>query len=105
MIIYTAEKALKDNDAKIPAELKAGVNEKISALKAVKDGTDGDAIKKTTEELSLEMSKIGEAMAKSSPASEGQEGNPTPEEQPAEVKDAEFKETNKSPEDVPPEQK
>ena len=30
MIIYTAEKALKDNEAKIPAELKDGVNAKIS---------------------------------------------------------------------------
>ncbi len=92
MIIYTAEKALKDNEAKIPAELKDEVNAKITALRGVKDGTDGEAIKKATEELSTEMSKIGEAMAKSSPASGGPEANTTPEEQPAEVHDAEFKE-------------
>jgi len=89
MIIYTAEKALKDNEAKIPAELKDSVNAKITALRGVKDGTDGAAIKKATEELSAEMSKIGEAMAKAG-ATPG--ANPTPEEQPAEVKDAEFKE-------------
>lgn len=95
MIIYTAEKALKDNETKIPAELKESVNVKITTLRGLKDGTDGEAIKKATEELSAEMSKIGEAMAKSSPASGGQEANKTPEEQPAEVKDAEFKESKK----------
>jgi len=93
MISYTAEKALKDNEAKIPEELKKNVNEKIDALKTVKNGTDIEIIKKATEELSTEMSKIGEAMAKSSPESAGDgQGNATPEEQPPEVHDAEFKE-------------
>ncbi len=95
MVMYTAEKALKDNDAKIPADLKDGVNAKINALKAVKDGTDGDAIKKATEELSSEMSKIGEAMAKGSPASGGPETAQAPEEQPAEVTDVEHEEKPK----------
>jgi len=90
MIIYTAEKALKDNEAKIPAEIKDSVNAKITALKGVKDGTDSEAIKKATEELSAEMSKIGEAMAKTgaTPPPAG-----APEEQNPEVKDAEFKES------------
>lgn len=96
MVIYTAEKALKDNEAKIPAELKDSVNTKITTLRTVKDGIDSEAIKKATEELSAEMSKIGEAIAKAT-AGEGQAGatpeSPkTPEEQPVEVKDAEFKE-------------
>lgn len=99
MTMYTAEKAIKDAGDKIPAELKTEVEGKISALKTVKDGTDGEAIKKATEELSAEMSKIGEAVAKSGggtePAGEAQK-NQTPEEQPAEVKDAEHR-------DVPPE--
>lgn len=95
MIIYTAEKALKDNEAKIGADIKDGVNAKIVALKAVKDGTDGEAIKKATEELSSEMSKIGEAIAKSNGGAGGAgeaQNNQTVEEQPGEVKDAEFKE-------------
>jgi molecular chaperone DnaK len=89
MIIYTAEKALKDNEAKIPTELKDSVNAKITALRGVKDGTDGESIKKATEELSAEMSKIGEAIAKA-----GGETPPTaaPEEQPSEVHDAESNE-------------
>ena len=96
MIIYTAEKALKDNGDKIPAELKDSVNAKITALRGVKDGVDGEAIKKATEELSAEMSKIGEAMAKATPT-EGGEAPKTPEEKGSEIKDAEFKE--KPPED------
>lgn len=86
MIIYTAEKALKDNEAKIPAEVKDGVNAKITALRGVKDGIDGEAIKKATEELSAEMSKIGEAMTKAGATPHAPEA---PEEQNPEVKDAE----------------
>jgi len=107
MIIYTAEKALKDNEAKLPAELKDSVNAKITALKGVKDGTDGEAIKKATEELSGEMSKIGEAVAKATPEAnkDAKEGPTVPEEQPAEVKDAEFKETPKDDKDKGEEKK
>ena len=101
MIFYTAEKALKDNEAKIPAEIKDNVNAKLVALREVKDSTDIEKIKKATEELSNEMSKIGETMAKNSTGGE-QEGNPSasseptaPEEQGPEVKDAEFKKREK----------
>ncbi len=90
MIIYSAEKAVKDNDAKIPAEIKDGVNAKITALRGLKDGTDMEAIKKATEELSNEMSKIGEAMQSSS--AEATKDSTTVEEQPSEVKEAEVKE-------------
>ncbi|MEK9167797.1 MAG: molecular chaperone DnaK [Patescibacteria group bacterium] len=61
---YTAEKALKDNADKISTEIKTGVEGKIAALKEVKDKDDVDAVKKATEELSVEMQKIGEHMAK-----------------------------------------
>ncbi len=91
MIIYTAEKAVKDNEEKIPVDVKDDINKKIASLKEVKDGTDSDAIKKATEELSNEMSKIGEIMAKAGETS----SETTPEEQPTEVKDAEFKEEKK----------
>jgi molecular chaperone DnaK len=91
MIIYTAEKAVKDNGDKIPAELKDSVNAKITALRGVKDGTDGDAIKKATDELSAEMSKIGEAMSKMNQAGANPDNKP-PEGEHPEAKDAEFKE-------------
>jgi molecular chaperone DnaK len=95
MIIYTAEKAIKDAGDKIPAELKTEVESKITALRSVKDGTDGEAIKKATEELSSEMSKIGEAMQKAGATPEtGTTAEPQPEE--VKAKDAEVR-------DVPPE--
>ncbi len=106
MIIYTAEKALKDNEAKIPADVKDGVNKKIAVLKEVKDGADAEKIKKATEELSSEMSKIGEAISKSAGA--GQSGSNPSSEQPGSnnqdgnVRDADFKEGDKDQE--PPKQ-
>lgn len=98
MIIYTAEKALKDNEAKIPAEIKDGVNTKITTLRSVKDGTDIDAIKKATEELSAEMSKIGEAMSK---AAGGESASDTVQEQSTEVKSEENKEEEKGSDQTP----
>ena len=65
-LIYTAEKAVKDNKDKVPAEVVTAVEEKIAAAKTAKDGTDIAAVKKTTEELSTELSKIGEAIQKAS---------------------------------------
>jgi molecular chaperone DnaK len=88
MSIYTAEKGLKDAGDKVPADVKTSVEEKIEAVKKVKDGTDADALKKATEELSNEMMKIGEAMQKA------QAENPAPAEEPKaeNVQDAEVKE-------------
>ena len=63
--VYMAEKALKD----IPADKAAGagdviksVQEKIDALKGVKDSTNAEAIKKALSELSQELQKIGQHM-------------------------------------------
>lgn len=68
-LIYTAEKALKDNADKIPADIKTAVEGKISALKEAKEKGDAATIKKATEELSAEMQKIGEHMAKNNEGS------------------------------------
>lgn len=65
-MIYTAEKSLKDTEGKITDEIKNAVNAKIEDLKKVKDGTDIEAIKKATTDLSTEMQKIGEHMSKNS---------------------------------------
>ncbi len=90
-MIYTAEKAIKDNGAKIPAEVVKGVEDKIADLKSKKDGSDIPGIKTATEALSTEMQKIGEAMAKAQPQ-QGASEEKKPEDN---VKDAEFKETGK----------
>ncbi len=93
MMIFSAEKSLKDYGDKVAPEIKSAVEAKLAALKTAKEGTDLDAIKKATEELSTEMSKIGEAMSKAqADAGAPNTGNPTPEEQEPEIKDAEVNE-------------
>ncbi len=61
-LYYTTEKALKDAGDKVPEADKKSINEKMEALKSVKDSDDIDAIKKATEELSTEAQKIGQAI-------------------------------------------
>ncbi|PIP26526.1 MAG: molecular chaperone DnaK [Candidatus Moranbacteria bacterium CG06_land_8_20_14_3_00_40_12] len=61
-LIFTTEKALKEAGDKITPDEKKPVEEKIEALKKVKDGTDVEAIKKATEELSQEAQKIGQKL-------------------------------------------
>ncbi|MEA1937070.1 MAG: molecular chaperone DnaK [Patescibacteria group bacterium] len=61
-IVYTTEKLLRDASDKIKAEDKKSIEEKVEALKKIKDGDDLEEIKKAFEELSLETQKIGAAM-------------------------------------------
>ena len=62
-------------------------------MREVKDSDDMEKIKKATEELSAEMSKIGEAIQSSS--AKASEDSTKVEEQPSEVRDADFKEGEK----------
>ncbi len=82
-LIYTSEKALTDGADKVPAEVKTEIEAKIADLKKVKEGSDLAAIKTATEELSKNLSKIGEAMNK---ANEEQKPPENPE---GNVRDAE----------------
>lgn len=74
--IYTAEKALRDHADKVPADLKQSIESKITGLKEVKDKDEQTEIETKTQELSAELSKIGEVLAQqAAPTSE-----PKPEE-------------------------
>lgn len=61
-IIFNTEKILKENEGKVPADVVKEVNEKIEALKKVKDGEDLGAIKKAIEDMNQTVQKIGQAM-------------------------------------------
>ncbi len=76
-VVYTAEKSLKDAGDKAPEDVKKLVEEKIAAIKAVKDGNDASVLKKALDELQAELSKIGEAMYKSAGAAAGQDSKAT----------------------------
>jgi molecular chaperone DnaK len=64
-MVYAAEKALKEHGDKVSEEIRTNVQQKIDVVKTARAGTDADAIKKASEELSSAMSAIGEAMQKS----------------------------------------
>jgi len=81
-LIYTTEKMLRDYKDKIKDEDKKAIEEKIEALKKVKDSNDIETIKKAASELSDVAQKIGTEMYKQSPAAgqggqsnQGQGGN------------------------------
>ncbi len=99
-LMFTAEKSLKDAGDKVKDDVKKEVEEKIKAVKDVKDKDDIAAIKKATEELSTTIQKIGEAMYKDQKPPEGQQ--PPPGAQPgAEQKgDSDEKKDDKGPVDA-----
>ena len=61
-ILTISEKALKDAGDKVSETERKAAQEKIDALKKIKDGTDLDAIRKASDELSTQIQKIGAAM-------------------------------------------
>ncbi|MBU4338932.1 molecular chaperone DnaK [Patescibacteria group bacterium] len=70
-LMYTAEKSIKDAGAKAPEAMKKEVEEKIAALKKIKDSDDSAAIKKATDELSQSLQKIGAELYKAQPQGPG----------------------------------
>lgn len=91
-MVYTAEKALKDNGDKVGDDIKKDIEDKIGDLRKARDGDDVAAIKSASEALSTSMQKIGEAMA-AAQKTETPPAGETPSE--AGATDAEFKETEK----------
>ncbi|MDD3399866.1 MAG: molecular chaperone DnaK [Candidatus Pacebacteria bacterium] len=63
-LIYTTEKTLRDGGDKVSAEIKKEVEDKVEALKKVKDTDNVEEIKQKTQELSQTIQKIGSEMYK-----------------------------------------
>lgn len=61
-LVYTTEKALRDAGDKLAEADKKEINEKVDAVKKVKDGDDVSAINSATAELNTAAQKIGQAM-------------------------------------------
>jgi len=59
-LVYSVEKSLADYGAKLSEAEKADIQKSIEAVKAVKDGQDVEAIKKSVAELSKASHKIAE---------------------------------------------
>jgi len=59
---YNAEKMLRDNKDKIPADLNQEIEGKVAAVKSALAGSDVEAIKRATQELSEATQKVGSAV-------------------------------------------
>jgi molecular chaperone DnaK len=71
-LAYSVEKILKDNDEKLPDDVKSEVQADLDALKSALAGEDVDAVKKAVETLSQSQTKLGEALYQA----EGEAGEP-----------------------------
>ncbi|WP_165495467.1 Hsp70 family protein, partial [Actinomadura roseirufa] len=101
-LAYSTEKFLRENDEKVPAELKAEVEEAVAEVKKALDGTDVEAIKGSAEKLAQVSQKMGAAMYAQSPDGAqpaGEDHGPTAEAQDGrqddEVVDAEIVDEDK----------
>lgn len=61
-LAYSVEKILKDNDEKLPDDVKSEVQADLDALKSALAAEDDEAIKKAVETLSQSQTKLGEAL-------------------------------------------
>jgi molecular chaperone DnaK len=66
-LAYTAEKTLREQKDKIPADLNKETEDKIAALRSTLQGSDIEAIRKASQELSDTMQKIGAAVYQQPP--------------------------------------
>lgn len=97
-LISISEKTLKDASDKVKAEDKTLVEEKIKALKEVKDNDVVEDIKKAMDALSEAIQKVGAAMyASQESSSKNQESSETAKEQ---TGDNQNKDENKGPVDA-----
>lgn len=76
-MVYTAEKAIHDNKDKIPEETRKSVESAVKETKEAREKESAETIKEKTENLSKEMQKIGEYMAKQSQESKSEDKSDT----------------------------
>jgi len=79
-LVYTTEKAVKDAGDKVSADTKKKIEEKVEALKKVKDGDNMEEIKSKTADLSQVIQQIGAELYKQNPGQPKPEENKGPEE-------------------------
>ena len=85
-LAYSTDKLIKDNQDKLPEEVKTEVQADVDALKAALAGEDIEAVKSAQEKLMASQQKLGEAIYAAAPA----EGEAQPEASSEDVVDAEV---------------
>jgi molecular chaperone DnaK len=89
-LAYNAEKTLRDNADKIPADLKTEVEGKVQAVRTALQGQDIGAVQTAVDDLNRSMQRIGEAVYGAQAGTP--EGSPPPEEAPEGTVEGEFRE-------------
>jgi molecular chaperone DnaK len=72
-LVYSIEKLIKDNEDKLPEDVKNEVQGDVDGLKTALAGDDDEAVKTAFEKLSSSQQKLGEAIYSSAQASQGSE--------------------------------
>jgi molecular chaperone DnaK len=93
-LAYSIDKLIKDNEDKLPDDVKTEVQGDVDALKTALQGDDEDVVKAAFDKLNLSQGKLGEAIYAASggdaPADESAESTEEPESSDEDIVDAEV---------------
>jgi molecular chaperone DnaK len=102
-MIHQAEKVIKDNAEKIPADVKTEVEAKLESLKSAAKGSDAKALQQQMDEFNESLQKIGQhiyqgagsaASAAPHDGSESASGETKSQDKEGDVVDADYREVN-----------
>ncbi|WNY33467.1 molecular chaperone DnaK [Curtobacterium flaccumfaciens] len=77
-LVYSIEKLIKENDEKLPADVKSEVQADVDALKSALAGEDDDAVKTAFDKLNESQGKLGQAIYSQQDAAAGAAGGEQP---------------------------
>ena len=77
-LAYTAEKTLREQGDKVPAELKQQTEEKIAKVRSALQGSDIAEVQRTMQELSGALQQVGAAVYQAPPGAEAPPGEEEP---------------------------
>jgi molecular chaperone DnaK len=89
-LAYSIDKQLRDNDDKLPEDVKTEVQADVDSLKAALAGSDISAVKEAMEKLAQSQQKLGEAIYAAPTSADSDESAATSSESPEDVVDAEV---------------
>ncbi|MBB6118406.1 molecular chaperone DnaK [Nocardiopsis algeriensis] len=88
-LVYQTEKVIKDNEDKVPADVRSETEAAVAELKTALEGSDIEAIRTASEKVALASQKIGSAIySQSQQGAEGQAASDSADD--ADVVDAEI---------------
>jgi molecular chaperone DnaK len=98
-MIHQAEKVIKENESRIPEDVKSEVNTKLEALKTAAKGSDTKDLQRKMDDFNEALQKIGQHIYQgagaAAPSGSSEDGAPADEKKKEEdVVDADYREVN-----------